>query len=162
MKIPNNCKHLVRDGDVMYVVPGDGCCGPNCASAFLFGDEVFGPKLRRRMNICMAKHWNVRYRYITQCSPDHLFERRHRDGGISFEDPEELLKFLTKSKKDAYMWTNSEDLAIILDMYQVTIKIITTKGKDDKNPTVYWISPDSKLKDFAELKDVDIGKMVLL
>ena len=36
-------------------------------------------------------------------------------------------------------------------MYQVTIKIITTKGKDDENPTVYWISPDSKLKDFVEL-----------
>jgi hypothetical protein len=44
--IPDNCKHLFQDVDVLYVVPGDGCCGPNCAAAFLFGDEVFGPQLR--------------------------------------------------------------------------------------------------------------------
>ena len=160
--IPENCKHLVNKGDVLYEVPGDGCCAPNCASAFLFGDEVFGPKLRRRMNIFMAKHWSVRYKYITQCSPDHPFERRHRDGKISYTDPEELLKFLTTSKKSAYMWSDSEDLAIISDMYQITIKVITTKGKDDENPTVNWITPDTTLKDFAELKDVDIGVMVLL
>ena len=42
--VPNNCKHLVKQGDVIYVVPGDGCCGPNCGAAFLFKDEVFGPK----------------------------------------------------------------------------------------------------------------------
>ena len=45
-EVPNNCKHLVNADDVMYVVPGNGSCGPNCASALLFGDEVFGPKLR--------------------------------------------------------------------------------------------------------------------
>jgi hypothetical protein len=37
-----NCRHLVNDGDVLYLVPGDGCCGPNCGAAFLFQDEVFG------------------------------------------------------------------------------------------------------------------------
>ena len=47
-EIPNNCKHLVNDGDVLYVVPGDGCCGPNCGAAFLFHDEVFGSQLRRK------------------------------------------------------------------------------------------------------------------
>ena len=55
--IPDNCKHLFQDGDVLYVVPGDGCCGPNCAAAFLFRDEVFGPQLRVLMNKFMAKHW---------------------------------------------------------------------------------------------------------
>ena len=44
--VPSNCKHLVNVGDVVYVVPGDGSCGPSSASAFLFGDEIFGPKLR--------------------------------------------------------------------------------------------------------------------
>jgi hypothetical protein len=39
--IPENCKHLVNIDDVLYVVPGDGCCGPNCGAAFLFSDEVY-------------------------------------------------------------------------------------------------------------------------
>ena len=59
--VPENCKHLVSIDDVLYVVPGDGCCGPNCAAAFLFHDEVYGPRLRKTMNIFMAEHWYDRY-----------------------------------------------------------------------------------------------------
>ena len=47
-EIPQNCKHLVDKDDVLYTVPGDGCCGPNCGAAFLFNDEVYGPKLREK------------------------------------------------------------------------------------------------------------------
>jgi hypothetical protein len=65
-EIPENCKHLVKENDVLYAVPGDGCCGPNCAAAFLFQDEIFGPKLRRRMNMFFSKHWYKRYQYISQ------------------------------------------------------------------------------------------------
>ena len=38
--VPHGCLHLVNEGDVVYVVPGDGACCPNCAAAFLFQDEV--------------------------------------------------------------------------------------------------------------------------
>ena len=62
--IPENCAHLVNKDDLLYVGPGDGCCGPNCAAAFLFHDEVFGPNLRKRMNQFQAKHWYNRYQYI--------------------------------------------------------------------------------------------------
>ena len=84
--VPDNCIHLVNEGDIVYVVPGDGCCGPNCAAAFLFQDEVFGPKLRRRMNVFQAEHWVKRYQYITQCSKGHPFERKLRGGKVSFTD----------------------------------------------------------------------------
>ena len=47
-------------------------------------------------------------------------------------------------------------------MYQIRIKIITTKGPDDKNVTVNWIYPDPNLKPFAELKNVELTDMVLL
>ena len=89
--VPDNCVHLVNDGDVVYTVPGNGSCGPNSASAFLFKDDVFGPKLRRRMNIFMAKHWNKRYQNITQCSKDHPFERKLGQGKVSYEDPLQLV-----------------------------------------------------------------------
>ena len=74
--IPDNCCHLFNDGDLLYVVPGDGSCGPSCASAHLFQDEVFGPKLRRKMNIFLARHWYSKYQYLTQCSPKHPVVRK--------------------------------------------------------------------------------------
>ena len=97
------------------------------------------------MNQFQAEHWEKRYKYITQCSKDHPFIRKLKGGQEKFEDPEELLKFLKYSKEAAYMWTDSEDLAIICDMYQVRIKVITMKGVTDKSPTVNLIYPDAKM-----------------
>ena len=34
------------------------------------------------------------------------------------------------------MWADCEDLIIVADMYQVDIKVITTKGESDENPSV--------------------------
>ena len=160
--IPENCRHLFKIGDVMYLVPGDGSCGPSCASAHLFKDEVFGPKLRRKMNYFQATHWNNRYQYLTQCSQNHPFVRQLKGKKVRFTDPEELIEFLKHSEEAAYMWTDSEDLAIIADMYQMKIKVVTTKGETDKSPTVNWIHPDPELKEFAELKDIEIDDLVLL
>jgi hypothetical protein len=92
----------------------------------------------------VAKHWNVRYRFITQCSPKHPFERKLKGDKISYEDPEELIEYLMNSEEASMMWTDSEDLAILADMYQFRIKVITSKGEADKNPTINWIYPDEK------------------
>ena len=61
INVPENCKNLVGENDVIYTVLGNGACGPNSAAAHLFSDEIFGPKLRRKMNIFMAKHWDKHY-----------------------------------------------------------------------------------------------------
>ena len=159
--IPDNCKHLVKQGDVLYVVPGDGCCGPNCAAAFLFSDEVFRPKLRKRMNAFFVKHWYTRYQNISQCSEGHPFKRNVKGGEVQFTDPKKLLKFLKNSPKAAFMWSDSEDLAIIADMFQLKIKVLTTKGLDDMEPTVNYIYPEPSLKQYAEL-NVELNEMVLL
>ena len=160
-EIPNNCKKLVKDDDVMYIVPGNGACAPNSAAALLFGDELFGPKLRGRMNQHMAKHFYTRYKDITQCSPGHPFIRKLAGGEVFFTDPEKLIDFLTKSTDAELMWCDSEDISIIADMYQIKIKIITSRGEKDENPTVNWIYPDETMKEFAELKEVELGEMVL-
>ena len=52
------------------------------------------------------------------------------------------------------MWTDSEDLAVLSDMYQVKVKIISTKGEEDKNPTVNWIIPDAEMNVYSELRNV--------
>ena len=159
-EVPNNCKHLVEKDDVLYLVPGDGCCGPNCGAAFLFHDEVLGPKLRMKMNLHMAKYWSTKYENLTQCSPGHPFERKLGNEIIRFTDPKELIEFL-KTEDAAFIWTDSEDLAVLSDLYQIKIKIITSKGQMDENPTVNWIHPDPEMKVFAELKNVNLDVMVL-
>ena len=161
--VPENISHLVKKGDKIYSVPGDGACGPNSASAFLFKDEVFGPKLRKNMNRFFARHWEKRYKYLTQCSENHPFVRKIGGGGhVSFTDPLKLIRYLETSEEAMYLWTHSEDFAIISDMYQVKIKIISVNGEDDNNPTVSWIFPDKDMKTFAELKSVEFDEMVLL
>ena len=161
--VPENCRHLVNKDDVLYLVPGDGCCGPNCAAAFLFKDEVYGPKLRREMNIFFADHWYERYQLITPCSGETPFVRKLGGGGeVSFTDPEMLIKYLKNSENAAYMWSDSEDLSIISDMYQIRIKVITTKGLMDERPTVNWIYPDVNLAKYAELKNVKLDDMTIL
>ena len=80
------------------------------------------------MNLFFAKHWDSRYQYISQCSPGHPFKRKIKGHEIEFTDPQNLIKFLENSSDAAYMWSDSEDLAILADMFQIRIKIITTKG----------------------------------
>ena len=151
---------MVEYNDVIYIVPGDGCCGPNAAAAFLFHDEVFGPMLRKKMNLHMVKFWDKKYHNLTQCSPGHPFERRLGNKIVRFMNPEALRNFL-QTDEAVYVWTDSEDLAVLSDIYQIKIKIITSKGKEDKNPTVNWIYPDRDMEEFAELKNVDLDTMVL-
>ena len=159
--VPENCKDLLNDA-LVYVVPGDGACGPNSASAHLFEDEVFGPKLRKQMNIFMANHFIEKYQYTTPCSPETPFRRNVKGKVIEFTDSKELIEFLKTSDDALYMWSDSEDLSVIADMYQIRIKVVTTKGPSDKNPTENWIYPDKNLEKYAELKDVEIDDMILL
>ena len=60
------------------------------------------------------------------------------------------------------MWSDSEDLSIIADLYQMKIKVITTKGIDDKNPIVNWIYPDQEMKKYSEFNKVEMNDMTLL
>ena len=114
------------------------------------------------MNQFFVKHWQRRYRLISQCSKGHPFRRQVKSGEVKFTDPNELLEYLQFNKEADFMWSDSEDLAIIADMFQINIKVITTKGPQDENPTVNWIYADESLKEFAELKNVEMDDMVLL
>ena len=160
-EVPIECKNFVESNDVVYVVPGDGACGPNSAAAFLFHDESLGPQLRTRMCKFQATHWHRRYQDITPCTPEFPYTRKLRGKQITFTDPDKLIDFLNNVKEAAYMWTDSDDLAIIADMYQIRIKIITI-GRSNNIPTVNWIYPEEKMAEFAILKNVDMGVMVLL
>ena len=159
--IPENCKKFVNENDVVYVVPGDGRCGQNSAAVFLFHDEKFGYGLKRKTNLFFAEHFYRKYQYKSQCSVDSPYKRTLKGTEVEFTDPEKLINFLKNDPNAINTWSDSEDLVVISDMYQMRIKIITTKGPTDSNPTVNWIHPDPSLKEFAEL-DVEIKDMTLL
>ena len=61
------------------------------------------------------------------------------------------------------MWSDSEDLAVLADMSQIKVKVITI-GHDDNKPTVNWIYPDAQMKDVAASNEEDIheNELVLL
>ena len=121
--LPLNIAHLCNKGDVVYTVPGDGACAPNSISAHLFNDEVFGPRLRRKMNDFKVKHWNRKYKLKTQCSPESPFVRKIGNKGekISFTDSNKLFEYLVNADEADYMWTDCDDLIVLADMYQVKI-----------------------------------------
>ena len=115
------------------------------------------------MNHFLAKHFEKKYKFLTPCSKDTPFIRKIGGGGsVSFTEPSKLIQYLKHSEEADFMWSDSEDLSVLSDMYQVKIKTITTKGEEDTNPIVNWIFPDEELKEDAELKNVDIEEMVLL
>ena len=144
-------------------MPGDGSCGPSSAAAHLFKDEVYGPKLRRKMNNFAAEHFNDgRYQYIANCSPENPSIRKLGGKNIESTDQDELIKFLKESEEAAFMWTENENLAILSDLYQIKIKVITTNGIDDKEVTENWIYPDPELKQYSEFQNVEIEDLVLI
>ena len=59
------------------------------------------------------------------------------------------------------MWSDSEEISMIADIYQINIKIITI-NRADGIPTVNWVYPDPDLKQFADLKNANIDDMVML
>ena len=163
-QVPEECANYVNNDDVVYVVPGDGACGSNCAAAFLFGDEKYGRRLRLRMNKFMGKHFYTHYENKTQCTVESPFIRKLGSGKkVIFADPEKLIDFLINDEQADTMWVDSEDLAVIADMFQINIKIITIRKKKHSKPVqVNWIYPEKSLIEFEESRCVTSNEMVLL
>ena len=69
---------------------------------------------------------------------------------------------MKESEEAAFIWTECEDLVVLTDMYQIRIKVITTKGPDDKTVSASWIHPDPDLEKYAMLKKVKLNDMILL
>ena len=102
-EVPMSCRHLVNEGDLVYIVPGDGACLPNCGAAFFCQDEVFGPKLRKKMNRFFVKHYYRRYQNLCPVSKKNPFTRKTRDGSVTYTYPKELFKYLLDSKDDTLL-----------------------------------------------------------
>ena len=139
-ELPENVKHLLDDGDLQLQVPPDGACGPNAGAAHLFKDPKYGPNFRIQMNNFIADRWHyyqdkISFPYIRKIGVTGDFIR------FDIGEEEKFCQFL-RTKRAAFLWTDSEDLQVMANMYQMQIKVITTKGPEDSQPTVNMIGPD--------------------
>ena len=75
---------------------------------------------------------------------------------------EEKFRQFLRTKRAAFLWTDSEDLHVMANMYQMQIKVITTKGPEDSHPTVNMIGPDSELANYKLLPEGTVADMTLL
>ena len=157
--VPENVKHLVKPDDYMLCVNSDGACGFNSTAGHILEDPGQGPKLRRVIN----RHICDRWEYYQQ-KYEFPYNRQVGDKGewVGFENSKELLEFLQNNSKADFLWTDSQELHAVSNLYKVDIRIITTRGPDDKNPTINQICPDPELEKFALLPSGTVPDMTLI
>ena len=100
----------------------------------------------------MGRHFYSHYQFKTPCSIETPLQRKLGNGKeLVFADPEKLIDFLTNSEEDDTMWTDSEDLKVIADACQISIKIVTVGRSKDSTLIVHswWICPEESLKGSA-------------
>ena len=69
-----------------------------------------------------------------------------------------------RSNEAQLLWSDAEELIAIANLYQMDIRVITTKGPEDPEPTMATIGPDEdvEIKEFAMLKPGVVPTMTLL
>ena len=159
-EIPTNIKHLVEAESLQFLVPPDGACAMNAGAAHCFRDPKYGPQLRMVLNNHLADRWSI---YKDRVS--FPYERKVGVEGkfVRFESGEEekFCEFL-RSKESAYLWSDHLDLQLLCNLYQMQIKIITTKGSEDPHPIVSWLCPNPELKQFQLLPAGSVPIMTLI
>ena len=112
------------------------------------------------MNNHMADRWHyyrnkVSFPYVRKVGVDGV--------AVKFEIGEEVqfCQFL-RSAEAAFLWSDSEDLQLMSNLYQMRIKVITTSGETDSNPLVNWIGPDQDMDAFKLLPEGKVPEMILL
>ena len=64
---------------------------------------------------------------------------------VKFDNPDQYLKYL-RGPESALLWSDSKELLAIANLYQIEIKVITTKGPEDPNPTLNTVGPTEELQ----------------
>ena len=81
---------------------------------------------------------------------------------VNFKTPEEYIKFLQENEKAEVLWTDSEDLLAMANLYQINVKVISIKSNDDTNPNVNHLGPSPELQPYAMLPPGVVPNMTLL
>ena len=141
-EIPASCKKFFKHGSLVYIIPGNGNCGPACGAAHLVGDETLGPNLRRAMNCEIITERDYYKNRGYWCDKENPFEREIQNSApVKFTDPKDMYEFLASSDSD-YMYSDSEDFLILANMFGMSVKIV----RDVNPPNEHIVYPDPDMK----------------
>ena len=158
--IPENIKHFTSQDSLILSTKGDGACALNAASAHIFEDQSQGRRFRSILN----NHMERKFPFYSQ-KISFPYERQVGVAGktVRFDNSEEYLQYL-RSNEAHLLWPDAEELIAIANLYQMDIRVITTKGPEDPEPTMATIGPDEdvEIKEFAMLKPGVVPTMTLL
>ena len=157
--VPNELKQFTNEDDLILKIVGDGSCGIRASAAHIFENQKYGPRFRSLINTHIMDRWDF---YSNKVSFPYSRQVGIEGRVVEFNVPEEYLEFLRHDKDAAYLWTDSEELVAVSNLYQIEIKIITVKGPDYKNPVMNMIKPDPELKEFCILPAGTVPDMILL
>ena len=142
-EIPFEMEDLI-DGDCqVLVVPSDGVCAVNAVAAHVFNDAKLGPEVNTIKHKHVVDNW--------QFYKDKFwfpFKRKVGVKGAEVEfaegEDEKFLQFL-QSEDSKFLWSDSNDLQALCNMYQVNIKVIKIYQDGVTKPEVHLIGPDEEL-----------------
>ena len=158
--VPDNIKHLTNSDDLVLSIVPDGACLPRAGAAQLFEDQDEGIRFRSVINTHMADRW---FSYSEKIAFPYKRELGVNGQYVEFQTAQEYLEFLQKNPKDTkFLWSDTEELIAIFNLYQIDINIIETKGINDENPTLNTIKADVKLEQFSILPKGKVPNMTVV
>ena len=109
----------------------------------------------------MAGRWDDFYKYKVEFP--YVRQEGVKGKVVRFEigEESEFLKYL-RTDKASYLWSDSEDLQVMCNLYQMQIKVITIKSDTDEHPSVNFVGPDQTLDAFKLLPAGNVPEMTLL
>lgn len=70
---------------------------------------------------------------------------------MQFHKEEELLAYLKSSPDVSHLWADGPELQAMANIYQIQIKILSVKVRDQQLPRVLHIGPDNKFREGAKV-----------
>ena len=157
--VPDCIKHLVNNDDIVVCVKPDGACGANAAAGHIFEDPNEGPKFLKVINTHITDRWGY---YKNKINFPYKRQVGVNGDWVHFVEAAEFIEFISTNDGSAFLWTDSEEILAIANLYQINIKVITLRTKEDLDPVTSFIVPDPDIKEFAMLPPGIVPDMILL
>ena len=146
-KIPDHLsgvllEHLpkLRGYKMIFKADSNGACLQNCFAVHAYEDQDEAPKLKKKLNNYVADNWNyfknkIALPYVETVGVGEDTKL------VTINTDEEMLEFL-RSDEALMVYSNSQELLAIANMFNINISIFSYGGVEDR-----WaeVSPDPEI-----------------
>ena len=150
MELPLEHQLMMRDLMLVFPAKADGACLYNAVAAFLYGDEVQSPHLKRMANQYIVMNW-----WYWRSWYSFPFKERVGVGKDSYEVyftcEAEFHEFL-QSDSSLLMWSTQTDIAVLANLCNLNIHSFTYNIKDSP-PQWHTTPPDPNLTFYTSMDD---------